>query len=74
MIHLTYYIQADAYVAGNFTYVPSTSIQKKKPRPFSIILIQIHFFMGNNLPSDLEWTFEISTDDWKSKGKLISVY
>ena len=30
--------------------------------------------MGNNLPSDLEWTFEISTDDWKSKGKLISVY
>ena len=52
----------------------STSMQKKKPRPSSIILIQIHLFMGNNLPPGSEWTFEISTDDWKSTGKLISVY
>jgi len=31
-------------------------------------------FIITNLVSGSEWTFEISTDDWKSTGKLISVY
>jgi hypothetical protein len=31
-----------------------------------------HFFV-TNLPAGSEWTFEMSTDDWKSTGKLISV-
>ena len=74
MIYLTYYIKADAYLAGNFTNVPSTSMQKKKPPPSSIILIQIHFFIGNNLPPGSVWQFEISTDDLQSIGNLISVY
>jgi hypothetical protein len=63
MIYLTYYIKADAYLAGNFTNVPSTSMQKKKPLPSSIFLTQIHFFMGKFLPPGSEWTFEINMDD-----------
>jgi len=31
-------------------------------------------FIVTNLPAGSEWTFEISTDNWKSMGKLISVY
>lgn len=31
-------------------------------------------FIVTNLPAGSEWTFEISTDNWKSTGKLISVY
>lgn len=31
-------------------------------------------FIITNLLSGSEWQFEISTDDWKSTGKLISVY
>lgn len=31
-------------------------------------------FVVTHLPAGSEWTFEISTDNWKSMGKLISVY
>lgn len=31
-------------------------------------------FVVTHLPAGSEWTFEISTDTWKSMGKLISVY
>lgn len=31
-------------------------------------------FVVTHLPAGSEWSFEISTDTWKSMGKLISVY
>jgi hypothetical protein len=31
-------------------------------------------FVVTDLPAGSEWIFEISTDNWKSRDKLISVY
>ena len=52
MIYLANYIKADAYAAGKILPMSISFHFEEETLPVPIFLIQILFFIGNNLPPD----------------------